>query len=93
MCVCFPAPIRAAEACRVPFLVCLESESEREVAQSCPTLCDPWTVGHHRVRAGEGPARNPQTQGVLKRKADRLKASHCGPGTLNRPELAEKPGG
>ena len=44
--MCFPAPIRAAEACRVPFLVCLESESEREVAQSCPTLCDPWTVGH-----------------------------------------------
>ena len=23
-----------------------ESESESEVAQSCPTLCDPWTVAH-----------------------------------------------
>ena len=23
-----------------------ESESENEVAQSCPTLCDPWTVAH-----------------------------------------------
>ena len=23
-----------------------ESESENEVAQSCPTLCDPWTVVH-----------------------------------------------
>ena len=22
------------------------SESESEVAQSCPTLCDPWTVAH-----------------------------------------------
>ena len=21
-------------------------ESESEVAQSCPTLCDPWTVAH-----------------------------------------------
>ena len=21
-------------------------ESEREVTQSCPTLCDPWTVAH-----------------------------------------------
>ena len=24
----------------------LRSESESEVAQSCPTLCDPWTVAH-----------------------------------------------
>ena len=24
----------------------LQSESESEVAQSCPTLCDPWTVAH-----------------------------------------------
>ena len=24
----------------------LESESESEVAQSCPTLCDSWTVAH-----------------------------------------------
>ena len=23
-----------------------ESKSESEVAQSCPTLCDPWTVAH-----------------------------------------------
>ena len=23
-----------------------ESESESEVAQLCPTLCDPWTVAH-----------------------------------------------
>ena len=23
-----------------------ESESENEVAQSCPILCDPWTVAH-----------------------------------------------
>ena len=23
-----------------------ESESESEVTQSCPTLCDPWTVAH-----------------------------------------------
>ena len=23
-----------------------KSESESEVAQSCPTLCDPWTVAH-----------------------------------------------
>ena len=23
-----------------------ESESESEVAQSCPTLCDPWSVAH-----------------------------------------------
>ena len=23
-----------------------QSESESEVAQSCPTLCDPWTVAH-----------------------------------------------
>ena len=23
-----------------------ESESENEVAQSCPTPCDPWTVAH-----------------------------------------------
>ena len=23
-----------------------EVESENEVAQSCPTLCDPWTVAH-----------------------------------------------
>ena len=22
------------------------SESESEVAQSCPTLCDPWTLAH-----------------------------------------------
>ena len=22
----------------------MESESESEVTQSCPTLCDPWTV-------------------------------------------------
>ena len=24
----------------------IQSESEREGAQSCPTLCDPWTVTH-----------------------------------------------
>ena len=24
----------------------MKSESESEVAQSCPTLCDPWTVAH-----------------------------------------------
>ena len=24
----------------------VESESEGEVTQSCPTLCDPWTVAH-----------------------------------------------
>ena len=24
----------------------IESESENEVAQSCLTLCDPWTVAH-----------------------------------------------
>ena len=23
-----------------------QHESESEVAQSCPTLCDPWTVAH-----------------------------------------------
>ena len=23
-----------------------ESESESEVAQSCPTLCNPWTIAH-----------------------------------------------
>ena len=25
---------------------CSKDESESEVAQSCPTLCDPWTVAH-----------------------------------------------
>ena len=30
-------------ACRY---IMKESESESEVAQSCPTLCDPWTVPH-----------------------------------------------
>ena len=25
---------------------CIESESESEVAQSCPTLYDPWTIAH-----------------------------------------------
>ena len=24
----------------------MKSESESEVAHSCPTLCDPWTVAH-----------------------------------------------
>ena len=24
----------------------IQSESESEVAQSCPTVCDPWTVAH-----------------------------------------------
>ena len=24
----------------------LKSESESEVTQSCPTVCDPWTVAH-----------------------------------------------
>ena len=28
------------------FFIILKSESESEVAQSCPTLCDPWTVAH-----------------------------------------------
>ena len=37
---------------RVPFLVgkltyrMLHGTAESEVAQSCPTLCDPWTVAH-----------------------------------------------
>ena len=29
-----------------PLMRVKESESESEVAQSCPTLCDPWTVAH-----------------------------------------------
>ena len=28
------------------YILLLKLESESEVAQSCPTLCDPWTVAH-----------------------------------------------
>ena len=28
------------------YLIYMQSESESEVPQSCPTLCDPWTVAH-----------------------------------------------
>ena len=30
-----------------------ESESESEVAQSCPTLCNPWTVAYQAPQSME----------------------------------------
>ena len=36
-----------ANTCPLLFIAWgIESESESEVAQSCPTLCHPWTVAH-----------------------------------------------
>ena len=32
--------------CYPTYLTYMQSESESEVTQSCPTLCDPWTVAH-----------------------------------------------
>ena len=34
------------------------SESESEVAQSCPTLCDPWTVAHKLLCPWDFPGKN-----------------------------------
>ena len=31
---------------QMTFRISLKYESESEVAQSCPTLCDPWTVAY-----------------------------------------------
>ena len=44
---------RVSRAYRVP-LNSLKSESESEVAQSCPTLCDPMSMGFSRQEYWSG---------------------------------------